>query len=32
MNTPVAAKMPDEYPDFAPGQVLTDLNALTQFA
>lgn len=26
------AKMPDEYPDFAPAQVLTDLNALTEFA
>jgi 2-haloacid dehalogenase len=26
------AKMPDEYADFAPGRVLSDLNALTEFA
>jgi 2-haloacid dehalogenase len=26
------AKLPDEYPDFAPARVLTDLNALTEFA
>jgi 2-haloacid dehalogenase len=26
------AKMPDEYPDFAPARILTDLNALTEFA
>ena len=26
------AKMADEYPDFAPARVLTDLNALTEFA
>ena len=26
------AKLPDEYPDFAPDRVLTDLNALTELA
>ena len=26
------AKLPNEYPDFAPARVLTDLNALTEFA